>query len=135
MRRRVVVVAALLAVAGTAACGSVIAPGEDPESARARVTADVPLLATVITSSDFEATRTSGGGASVDLLTSDTVTDSLPYDRSHDISDSGRFYVTVRAADTAGVPVTLQAFVNGTERFRRTVPVGDQELTFIFRSR
>lgn len=117
-------------------CDHLSGPGSDPESARASVTSDADELSvTVVTSIRFDAVRQSDGGASVALVDSDTAVAPLPYDESFDIRSTGRFFVTVEAADTTGIPVTLQAFVDGTERFRRTVPVGEEPLTFIFRSR
>jgi len=117
-------------------CDHISGPGSDPESARANVTSDVEELSvTVVTSTRFDAVRQSDGGASVSLLDSDTAVATLPYDESFDIRSTGRFFVTVGAADTTGVPVTLRAYVDGTERFRRTVAVGEEPLTFIYRSR
>lgn len=107
-------------------------------TARAEVTAENGQVeARIITSQDFQASRQSEGGANVTLLDSDTVVDSLPYDESHDIRNSQRFFVTVEAADTSatGDSVTLKAYLDGTERFRSTVPLGEQPLTFIYRTR
>lgn len=124
----------LLLVWAAGGC-DLLGAGSDPETARARVTSEEEVVVRIVTSTQFTATRQAGGGASVELLRSDTVVGDLPYDRSRDISESRRFFATVEAADTAGVPVTLEAFVDGIERFRRTVPVGEEPLTFIFRSR
>lgn len=135
-RPRLVVTALVLALAAAATgCDHLSGPGSAAETARARVTTDAgELSVTVVTSTRFRAIRGSDG-VSVDLLSADTAIRELPYDRTHDIAEAGRFFVAVEAADTTGVPVTLRASVGGTERFRRTAPVGEETLTFVYRSR
>lgn len=136
-RARSVTTALALSIAAAAwtGCDHLSGPGGAAETARARVTTGAEgLSVTIVTSTRFQAVRGSDG-VSVTFLSADTAVRELPYDRSHDIADAGRFYVAVEAADTTGVPVTLRASVGGTERFRRTVPVGQETLSFVYRSR
>lgn len=134
---RVVVGTLLLVVTGLG-CDLITGTRSDTEMARAEVTTEGgEVIARIITSQYFQASRQSEGGANVTLIDSDTVVDSLPYDEQHDIRDSQRFFVTVEAADTSatGTSVTLKAYLDGNERFRSTVPLGEEPLTFIYRTR
>lgn len=130
-----VAILVLALAAGAAGCDHLSGPGGGGETARARVTTDAAELSvTIVTSTRFRAVR-GRDGVSVNLLSADTAVRELPYDRTHDIAESGRFFVAVEAADTTGVPVTLRASVGGDERFRRTAPVGEETLTFVYRAR
>lgn len=114
---------ALAAVLLATGCG--LTPPER-EEARALVESDDPdAEVQVVTSTDFgviggSQDPTNPQGASVQLVTSDTAVQALPFERSFDIRGTGRLFVRAQtptaAADTPSVTVTVRVFVDGEQR-------------------
>lgn len=116
----------LIAVMVAAACG-LIEPQSDPaEQVMVTVRGTSPVPLELITSSDFVLIFNGETGITrSDLIDSDTVSVTLPFDQVYDVSSLERFLVRLTNADSAVASVQLQVFLDGLLEYDQQADVAE----------
>lgn len=126
----------LAGLLGTAAC---MGP-PDHDTARAELTGDTDETVAVITSSSFS--LDASGSQVNQLRDSDTARIEVPFETSHDLRETGRFFIRALPADSSEtgtgdpepLPVTLRVFIDGDLQYDVSADLRERHLQFIFGS-
>jgi hypothetical protein len=95
-------------------------------------TAPVPLI--LITSSNFTATEDPlTGERTINFVTSDTTTLTLPFDRTYSFGRTDRFLVKVANSDsTSTATVVLSVFLDGVEDLRQGLTMQNSSYQYLY---
>jgi hypothetical protein len=105
----------LLALLAVSACDSFDNPA--PDEARVLIQGEAGALVRVIVSTRFVAGINDAGETRVEILQSDTVITTLPFDKVYDIEADQRFFVEAARLDDDLENVRMQVFLDNRVRF------------------
>lgn len=86
----------------------------------------------LVTSTRFESTNVVGGSAIVDLVDADSARVTLPFDRTYDIEERGRFYALVIRENSEGDNLHMRGYVDGELRYNNRATTDQDTLRFVY---
>jgi hypothetical protein len=107
---------------------------KDPSPREARVVIDGAAGPTIvlIASSKFVAGVNDIGVTRVEIITSDTIVTSLPFDRTFNIEGDYRFFIQAARMDADVGSFRMQVFVNEDRKFDEGGSLADTPYRFVF---
>lgn len=113
----------ILLVLGTTACNWF----DDPAPDEARLMIDGPVGATVqlLTSTKFAAALRTDGVTEVEIIDSETIDATLPFESTYGIRDDQRFLVWASQLETDVENIRVRVFLDGTKQFDESGPLND----------
>lgn len=113
--------AGVLLLLGATACNWF----DDPSPDEARLMIDGPAGTTVqlVTSTSFVAARRTDGVTEVEIIDSETISATLPFESTYGIRDEQRFLAWTSQLDSDVENIRVRVFLDGTKEFDQSGPL------------
>lgn len=128
----------LLVLAGTLALSALggcdfITGDPTPEEARLVLEGDADAQVELLVSKVFLTARNEVGDLRLQIIGSDTLAISPPFNQTFDIREEQQFFARATAADTTvATNVRMQVFVDGDPKYDETRDISEEFLQFLF---